>query len=134
VHYDPGLTRYIDGNHYGAGTGDTLSAAGQRTPIHYHVADPPGPRSVISNRRADGRDGVCRQRGTVHFYSYRIRAKVAADGYRIYNPPDLPTPTVGSPARIGLGGQDSVAPGDHRVRRSTTSAVVGAAIERLLPS
>jgi hypothetical protein len=123
-HYDPG-DPFVDCNHDGRWDGDTLGG-GSGSPRHYdHVADPVGARAlVVSNGRRTVAIEVVDNEGLFNVYADRVRAKVAADGYRLDSVQISSTHDESAPDTLGLGGNDEVISGtneyfvDYLVSRS----------------
>ena len=112
-HYDPG-DPFIDCNHDGRWDGDTLGGGGDAPRYYDHVADPAGARAlVISNGGRTVAMEVVDNEGLFNVYADRIRAKVAADGYRIDNIQISSTHDESAPDSIGLGGTDEVISGTN---------------------
>jgi hypothetical protein len=112
-HYDPG-DPFIDCNHDGRWDGDTLGGGGDAPRYYDHVADPAGARAlVISNGGRTVAMEVVDNEGLFNVYADRIRAKVAADGYRIDNIQISSTHDESAPDSIGLGGSDEVISGTN---------------------
>ena len=129
-HYDPG-DPFIDCNHDGRWDGDTLGG-GAGAPRYYdHVADPVGARALVvaSGGRTVAMEVVDNE-GLFNVYADEIRAKVAADGYRIDNIQVSSTHDESAPDTIGLGGQDSVLSGTNEYFASYLVQKSALAIER----
>src|SRR5579884_3218184 len=103
-HYDPGEP-YDDCNGDGRWDGNLLGG-GANTPRFYdHVADPATARAMVV--AAGGRRiavEVVDQEGLFNIYQQRIRAKVAADGYRLSGIFISATHDESAPDSLGLGG------------------------------
>jgi hypothetical protein len=112
-HYDPG-DPFVDCNHDGRWDGDTLGGGGDAPRYYDYVPDQAGARAlVIANGRRTIAMEVVDNEGLFNVYADRIRAKVAADGYRIDNIQISSTHDESAPDSIGLGGQDSVLSGTN---------------------
>ena len=110
-HFDLG-DPFLDCNHNGRWDGNFLGG-GSNTPRYYdHVADPVGARAiVVSNGDRTIAIEVVDQEGLFNVYAERIRAQVAADGYRLDGAYISATHDESAPDSLGLGGPSSLSSG-----------------------
>ncbi len=110
-HYDLGEP-FADCNHNARWDGNLLGG-GSNTPRYYdHVADPVGARALVVS--AGGKTiavEVVDQEGLFNIYQQQIRAKVAADGYRLSGIFISATHDESAPDSLGLGGVNALTSG-----------------------
>jgi hypothetical protein len=129
-HYDLG-DPFLDCNHDGRWDGNYLGGGGNSPRFYDHVADPVGARAVVvSNGRRTVAMEVVDQEGFFNVYADRIRARVAADGYRIDNIQISATHDESAPDSLGLGGPQTGLSGTDEYWVNYLIAQSARAIER----
>lgn len=129
-HYDPG-DPFVDCNGNGRWDGNLLGGGGNTPRFYDHVADAVDARAmVVSNGRRTIAVEVLDQEGVFNVYMQRIRARVAADGYRLDGIYISATHDESAPDSLGLSGVDQTTSGvnDYWVNFMVTRAA--RAIER----
>lgn len=110
-HFEAG-DPYLDCNHNGRWDGNLLGGGSDTPRFYTHVADGVGARALaVSNGRRTIAVEVVDQEGLFNLYQDRIRAKVAADGYRLDGVFISATHDESAPDTLGLSGLDQTTSG-----------------------
>ncbi|HEU4979376.1 MAG TPA: hypothetical protein VFT42_10805, partial [Solirubrobacteraceae bacterium] len=112
-HYDLG-DPFLDCNQDGRWDGNLLGGGSNAPRFYDHVADDVGARAlVVSNGHSTIAVEVVDQEGLFNVYADRIRAQVAADGYKLNGIYISATHDESAPDSLGLGGVSQVTSGTN---------------------
>jgi hypothetical protein len=133
-HYQLG-DPFLDCNGDGRWDGNTLGGGGNSPRFYDHVADPVGARAlVVANGTRTIAMEVVDNEGLFNTYADRIRARVAADGYRLANIQISSTHDESAPDTIGLGGVNELLSGVNEYFAGYLVRQSAVAIERAYDS